>query len=415
MKILHINTNDISGGAARATYRLHNALLKKGIESILVVQNKESDDYTIIDLANNKLQKIINYIRPTLDQLFSKFYKNKILFSPAWIKNKKILKIIKEIDPDIVHLHWINGGIIKIENLKKIEKPLVWTLRDMWAFTGGCHYDEECGRYKNRCGKCKILNSNKERDLSRWIWNRKNKVYKKLNNLTIIGLSKWILKCSQESSLLKNKKHINLPNLINTDIFKPLDTEKSREILNLPKNKKLILFGAINPTDDPRKGFKKLIETLDILNLKDIELVVFGSSKPKIPPNLIYNTNYIGKLNDDIALVVLYNAVDLIIVPSLQENLSNVIMESLSCGTPVVAFNIGGNGDMIEHKKNGYLAKPFETEDLSKGIEWILSLDKNEYKKLCSNARQKILSEFDSKVVVKKYINLYEKILNLKD
>jgi len=178
----------------------------------------------------------------------------------------------------------------------------------------------------------------------------------------------------------------------------------------LSKDKKLVLFGAVSATSDPRKGFKELSEALRKLKLRDIELVVFGSSKPKDAPDFGFNTHYLGHLHDDVSLVTLYNAVDVTVVPSLQENLSNTIMESLSCGTPVVAFNIGGNSDMIEHKINGYLAKPYDTDDLAKGIEWILSSPN--YNELCENARNKVLREFDSKVVVKKYIELYDKIIS---
>jgi glycosyltransferase involved in cell wall biosynthesis len=300
--------------------------------------------------------------------------------------------------------------MIKIEELSKIKAPIVWSLHDMWAFTGGCHYDEECKRYLNICAKCKVLKSNKENDLSNKLFKRKEKIYKNLD-LTIVGLSKWLNDSSKNSYLLKNKKHINLPNPIDTDIFKPFDKDKSRELWNLPQNKKLVLFGAMNPTSDPRKGFKELSEALKLLNLDDVEFVVFGSSKPQNPPNFKFKTHYVGILSDDISLVTLYSAVDVMIVPSLQENLSNTIMESLSCATPVVGFDVGGNPDMIEHKRTGYLAKPFESKDLADGIDWVLNLKDGEYKELCLNAREKVLKEFDSKVVAKKYIELYEEIL----
>jgi glycosyltransferase involved in cell wall biosynthesis len=171
----------------------------------------------------------------------------------------------------------------------------------------------------------------------------------------------------------------------------------------------------MNPTGDPRKGFKELSEALKLLEIKDVEFVIFGSSAPKNPPKFKFKTHYVGRLNDDVSLVTLYSAVDVMVVPSLQENLSNAIMESLSCATPVVGFDIGGNSDMIEHKKTGYLAKPFEPQDLAKGIEWVLNLERNEYEKLCKNAREKVLKEFDNKVIAKKYIKLYEEILGIKD
>ncbi len=408
MKILIVNTFDIEGGAARASYRLHNALLSEKIDSKMLVHIKTSDDATVI--APTK--KIISKIRFIFENLLIKFYKKhtKTLFSPLWLPFSSISEKINEINPDIVHFHWISGGMLNIDDISKIKAPIVWSLHDMWVFTGGCHYDEECGNYKVLCGECKVLGSTKKYDLSRKVFLKKQKLFSNKKNITFIGLSQWITNCARDSTLLKDKKNINIPNPIDTTIFKPIDKNLSRELWCLPKNKKLILFGAMGATSDPRKGFKELTDSLKELDIElDIEFVVFGSSRPENNTNLKFKTHYLGNLHDDISLITLYNAVDVMIVPSIQENLSNAIMESLSCGTPVVAFNIGGNSDMIEHLETGYLAKPFDSEDLAKGIKWILN--HQNYNSLCKNARQKILEEFDSVLIAKRYIELYENIL----
>ena len=412
MKILIVNTSDIEGGAARAAYRLHKSLLSQGIDSQMLVQNKSSDDFKVLVSHNSKIRKVINKFRPVLDGLPVRSYKNrtKTLFSPSWFGLSNIVNKINEINPDIVHLHWINGGMIKIEEIIRINAPIVWSLHDMWAFTGGCHYDEECKGYKESCGSCKVLGSNKEKDLSRKIFYRKEKAFSQKKDITIVGLSKWLNECSKNSTLLKDKKHVNLPNPIDTSIFKPFDKVKSRELWSLPQDKKLVLFGAMGATSDPRKGFTELSKAMQKLDMNDVELVVFGSSEPENPENLGFKTHYLGSLADDVSLVTLYSAVDVMLVPSLQENLSNAIMESLSCATPIVAFGIGGNSDMIEHKKNGYLAKAFDTSDLKDGIEWVLNNDN--YNKLCHNARKKILTEFNSMVVAKKYIELYIEVID---
>lgn len=176
MKILIVNTSDISGGAARAAYRLHKALLSQGVDSQMLVQSKSSDDYTVI-AETDKVKKTLNKLRPFLDSLPVRFYKErtKTLFSPSWFGFSNVVDKINEISPDIVHLHWICGGMMTIEDIGKIKAPVVWSLHDMWAFTGGCHYDEECGRYEKKCGSCKVLGSEKEKDLSRKIWHRKKK------------------------------------------------------------------------------------------------------------------------------------------------------------------------------------------------------------------------------------------------
>lgn len=412
MKILIVNTFDIHGGAARAAYRLHKALLANGADSQMLVQSKSSDDYTVLAEVG-KFKRKLDKIRPMLDSLPVRFYKSKTKtpFSHAGLPFSGIVEKINKINPDIVHLHWVCAGMMSVGDISRIKAPIVWSLHDMWAFTGGCHYDEECGGYKESCGNCKVLGSSQENDLSRKVWQRKQKAFDQKQDMTIVGLSKWLTECSQKSMLLKDKKHVNLPNPIDTIAFKPFDKQKARELWNLPQDKKLVLFGAMSATSDPRKGFKEFSGALQKMeNNEGIEFVVFGSSKPLAAPDFGFKTHYLGHLNDDVSLVTLYNAVDVMVVPSLQENLSNAIMESLACGTPVVGFDIGGNCDMIEDKTNGYLVKPFDTDDLASGIEWVLNT--SNYDELCKNAREKVMREFDSVVVAKKYIELYKEILN---
>lgn len=405
MKILIVNTSDINGGAARAAYRLHRALLSHGVDSHMLVQFKTSNDPTVSVVQNST-----NRLRPFLDSLPKYFYPNrtKTLFSSSWLMCSNIVDQINEIAPDIVNLHWINGGMIRIEDLSRIKAPIVWSLHDMWPFTGGCHYDEHCGRYTDSCGNCPVLGSHTEYDLSRKIWNRKLDTYRKIPNLTIIGLSRWMSECAKSSSLFQNREIIHLPNVIDMDIFNPMDKQQSREHWNLPQDKKLILFGAMNATSDPRKGFHLLKQALDDLDWSDTEIVIFGSKKTIIDINFpIHN---VGVIDDDNHLSTLYSAADVMVVPSLQENLSNAIMESLSCGTPVVAYNIGGNSDMIKHQFNGYLAVPFNTKDLSNGINWVLT--NKDYKIISYSSRTKISTQFENVMIVNKYIDIYKDILH---
>jgi glycosyltransferase involved in cell wall biosynthesis len=413
VKVLIVNASDISGGAGRAAIRLHIALISAGIDSKMLVQKKISSEFTVIGPKTN-IEKAIGLVRPMLDQLIVRFYKDrtKTLFSPSCLPFSNIIDQINYINPDIVHLHWICGGMMRIEDITKVKAPIVWSLHDNWAFTGGCHIMWDCDKYKDSCGACPRLGSKNENDLSRKIFNRKKKVFGKKKDMTIVGLSKWLNNCSKNSKLLKKKLHIHLPNPIDTHIFKPFGQDRSRELWRLPKDKKLILFGANSTTSDINKGFIELSEALQKLQDKNIELVIFGSGKPKKSQNFGFKTYYLGHLHDDVSLVTLYSAVDVMVVPSLQENLSNVIMESMACGTPVVGFNVGGNSDMIEHKINGYLATPLDTSDLKDGVEWVLK--NNNCKEICQNAREKVVTEFDSSIVVEKYIHLYSEVINSK-
>ncbi|HPP04046.1 MAG TPA: glycosyltransferase family 4 protein, partial [Spirochaetota bacterium] len=408
MKILLVNTLDNYGGAARACYRLHKALLEEGIDSKMLVQLKTGDDWTVLG-PRTDMERSMGKVRSIIEKIPLKKYNINVTFSLNISPFSPVVERINEINPDIVHLHWVNDGFLKIENIPKIKPPIIWTMHDMWLFTGGCHYDEYCDRFKKNCGRCPVLNSNKENDLSRKTWNRKNKAFSKIKNMLIVGPGKWHTECAKDSLLLKNRKIWNIPNPIDTNVFKPFDKIKARELFGLPINKKLILFGAMSNTDK-RKGLKELKEALHkIKNINDIELVIFGSSPPEKEIDFGFKSYYLGRLNDDPSLVALYNAVDIVINASHQENLSNVIMESISCGKPVVAFNIGGNPDMIDHQINGYLAKPFDTDDLANGIKWVLN--NPDYNELCKNAREKVLNNFDKKIVVKRYIELYKEIL----
>lgn len=412
MKILIVNAFDIHGGAARAAYRLHRALLAAGVDSRMLVRSKSSDDDTVIGpVAKTKVQAVKDKFRPALDALPRLPYvnKTKALFSPAWVPSSRLVDTIETINPDVIHLHWICGGMIRIEDLSRIKKPIVWSLHDMWAFTGGCHYDGGCGKYKSGCYSCPVLGSKKANDLSQHIFIRKQESFRQINNLTVVGLSSWLAECASQSLLFSHNRIVNLPNPIDTTKFAPVEKVRARTALNLPVDKNLILYGAMSATSDPRKGYAELVNALEILpKSSDIELMVFGSTQSIDKLESGFISHYLGHM-DEASLHLLYCAADVMVVPSLQENLSNVIMESLACGTPVVGFDIGGNGDLIEHEHNGYLAAPFSPVDLAKGINWILN--SSDYEALSKNAREKVLKCFDSKVVVKRYLDLYKSAL----
>lgn len=408
MKILIVAAADIKGGAHKAAYRLHKSLLENKIESQMLVQNKLSDEYQIIGPSSNIRKKIINPLRPAIDYIFMKIKKIDTLFSSSYFPFSEITRQINEIKPDLVHLHWITGGMMPIEDIAKIKYPIIWSLHDMWAFTGGCHYDNYCGLYKNNCGTCKIIPKKKKYDLSRMVFNRKKKTYEKIKNLTIIATSRWLTKCAKESTLLKNREIYTLPNPIDTNLFKPIDKIISKDLFKIPKNKKVILFSALNSLKDTRKGALELLNAINTLTIKNVIIVMAGSSKPKEFQQLKYPVFFIPPLKDEVSLPFLYNVADVMIAPSLQENLANSILESLACGIPVVAFDIGGNGDLVKHKINGYLAKSINSNSLAMGIEWTLSTDN--YSSLSKNALS-IAKKFNYKSISKKYINLYKKVL----
>lgn len=377
----------------------------------MLVQNKMSDDCTVITKVSVK-DKILNKLRPTLDAIPVKFYKNKedSLFSPSFLPFSSVIEMINDINPDIVHLHWVCHGMINVEDIARINVPIVWTLHDDWVFTGGCHIKWDCDKYQNNCGSCPRLGSINENDLSRKVFNRKKKAFSKIDQLIIVGVSHWLKDCAKKSALLKDKKIINLPNPLDTGKYKPFDKDKAKELWCLPKNKKLILFGANSATADINKGFIELCEALAKIKSTDVEFVVFGSSEPKKSQDFGVKTHYLGNVHDDVSLITIYSLADVMVVPSLQEAFGQTASEAMACGTPVVAFGHTGLLDIIDHKVNGYLAQPINTTDLANGIDWVLKSD--QYDELCISARNKVVNEFDSKVVAKKYVELYKEILN---
>jgi len=384
MKVVHVNTSDINGGAAIAAHRLHKAFLKKNINSKMIVMQKKTDEKEVVVAKNTKLEKhLFSNIRKLINKSFLLKYKNRknSIFSSAKIgidiTNNKIIK-----EADIIHLHWIVGSYLSLNTLRKLlllNKRIIWTLHDSWAFTGGCHVRYGCNKYIDNCGNCPILKSKTEKDLSYNIFKKKENIYSEVKDVKIVTPSNWLNKCVRESNLLNNFKNYVIPNTLDENIFKNINKNQARKILNLNLNKKYICFGAINSTNTDYKGWEFLKKAIH--NLEDydcdyenkIEILVFGSSHSENIENLPFKVNFLGNFHDEVSLALVYNASDLFVAPSLEDNLPNTVLESLHCETPVVAFDIGGMSDMIVHKQNGFLAKFKDSRDLAKGIIWVMN------------------------------------------
>ena len=416
MNVLLVSTSDTEGGAARATYRLLQGLRQNQIQAQMLVQKKCSGDSAVVGVsATSGMHQASVGLRLTLDQLPLKRYPQREpgSFSPQWLPDRTIAQI-KQLNPDVVNLHWVNNGYLQIESLAALSKPIVWTLHDMWAFTGGCHYNQECDRYTQSCGTCPQLASNRQADLSQRIWHRKRQAWQKLN-LTIVTPSQWLADCARKSSLLQHCRVECIPNGIDTSVYRPIDRHIARDILKLPQDKYLLLSGSLGGIMDKRKGFHLLQPALQELSQSDwssqLELVVFGQSQPPNPPDLGLKTHYLGSLGDDYSLALLYSAADVFVAPSVQDNLPNTVMESLACGTPCIAFNIGGFPDMITHQHNGYLAQAFKVKDLVDGILWILS-DRERYQKLAEQARAKAIKEYAFNVLANHYHQVFAEVVS---
>lgn len=408
-----VSTSDKDGGAGRAAYRLKEGLQRVGVDARMLAYRKLSDDA--------RVHKVIN--RFTFQQtklaVWVDKYPMAIYFrrerSPYWSLNwfpNRVAHQINHFEPQVVHLHWVGNGFLPITGIRRIQGPVVWTLHDMWAFTGGCHYSGQCTRYETGCGNCPQLNSHHKYDVS-WITNlRKSHSWRK-KEMTILTPSKWLAECARASHLFQDRRVEVIPNGLDLQQYKPIDKATARDLLNLPQDKKLVLAGANEGLRDKRKGVQYLKPALHKLGEQwrdDAELVVFGASKPEKVPDFGLPARYTGHLSDEISLALLYSAVDVFVAPSLQENLANTIMEALACGTPCIAFNIGGMPDMIDHCENGYLATAFNEDDLAKGIDWVLA-DADRWQRLSAHARRTVEERFELTAIAKRHVELYQELM----
>lgn len=413
MRILHISTSDTRGGAARGSYWLHQALCEAGVDSLMLVGRKYSEDERVIPLAG-AAARVQEWVRDSLDRMPLHGYgkTEESFWTVGWVP-RGLARAVKALRPDVVHLHWIGGGFMPIKALTGLNTPLVWTLRDMWAFTGGCHYTAGCTGYQTSCGRCPQLNSTRENDLSRMVWRKKSKAWADLD-LWLVPVSNWLAECAKRSSLFADVPVQVIPNGVDSRRFRPVPPAEARAAWGLSPEKRYILFGAIGALSDERKGFGQLVEATNVLAASRrptrTELLVFGDIAPDMSPPMGVKTHFLGHIDDDAQLARLYAGADVMVAPSLQEAFGKTIVESMSCGTPVVAFNSGGPQDIVSHRENGYLARPFEAADLAKGINWCLD-SPGRTEDLGRRARQQVKKQFDMGVVVKSYSDLYESIL----
>ena len=411
MRIVHLSTTDIRGGASRGAYWLHRALREIGIDSLMLVDRKYGDDDSVVEVGGSA-RKIVSAARARLDALPLSFYQKteESYWSVGWVPHR-IDRTVAELNPDIVHLHWVTGGYVPIEGLPKIGRPLVWTLRDMWAFTGGCHYAGSCERYRTGCGACPQLRSDNEIDLSRRVIDAKRKHWDGLD-LTLVPISRWLAEQARASPLFAATPMEVIPNGVDLTRFRPVDRTLAKLAFGVRPDRPLIVFGAVNPLADPRKGYRPFREAVDMLGQNgwggSPQVMIFGSDAPESAETS--PIRFMGPVNDDETLTKLYSAADVTVAPSMQEAFGKTLIESFACATPVVAFRSGGPIDIIDHGENGYLADPFDSAALAHGISWCLSAP-GHASQLGLRGRAKAEASYDILIVARRYRDLYRRIL----
>lgn len=421
MRVLIINTTERQGGPAIAAYRLTEALKNNGIKAKMLVRAKSSSQITTV-IAERSVGNRLTMLWERLSvAIHTHFRHNHIYAIDLGRSGGDITELPEFKQADIIHLHWINDGMLSLSSVEKIVasgKPIVWTLHDMWPFTGICHYAHECDHYTSYCHDCPQLSSRKHHDMSSRIFNRKAPIFQG-TNICFVACSRWLGNMASNSHLLKGKKVMCIPNAININLFKPRNKRLARESLDFPNDKRLLLFSSHSLCDE-RKGFHYFKEAIVRLTnnhpewMKSLGIVLVGKDiEPTIYRDIpveVYSLNYIA---EEKRLVDIYNAVDLFVIPSLQDNLPNTVVEAMACGVPCIGFNVGGIPEMIDHLHNGYVAEYKNVGDFADGIHWLLT--EGEYDILSREAARKAANTYGENSVAMKYIGIYNRMTGKND
>jgi glycosyltransferase involved in cell wall biosynthesis len=408
-KVVHIQySTEAAGGAA---LRLQQAFINAGIQSQIISLQKDLPPVQNVIYLGKKERAIARINTRIQNWRNKKIPAQYGLFSHSVLSNN-ILNNNAVAEADIIYIHWVLNGFLSIKNfqqLVQLNKPVIFFMHDMWGITGGCHYSFDCENYKTGCNNCQMFPDRQRHHLlPAKNYRKKMKLYDGANNFYFVSPSRWLYNTARQSLLTKNKPLFYIPNVLDAKVFKPYNKTVARQLLNLNENEIIIAFGAVSVTS-PYKGWPYLVEALKLLKQQDtsdnISVLIFGSGYSKTVDDAIpFKKKFMGYLSDEYSTALVYNAADVFIAPSLAEAFGFVIMESLSCGTPVVGFNTGGIRDMIDHKKNGYLAEYKNTNDIVTGIKYCIENKLEGY----------MLPEFDQASSIEKHKHLFNFIDNQK-
>ncbi len=425
MRVLIVNTSERTGGAAVAANRLMKALNNNGVKAKMLVRDKErqrvgaiaglTDSLTVVDLP------------PSWRLRWHFLWERFVIFCHLHFSRTRLFEIdiansgsditrLREFqEADVIHLHWINQGMLSLSDIRKIlrsGKPVIWTMHDIWPATAICHLTLDCRSFTTQCRRCRLLpGGGSDRDLSASVWQKKQQILNE-ENIYFVACSRWLESEAKKSALLKGQKITSIPNPIDTHIYKKGDKQDARQRLGLPQDKKLILFASQRVTNE-NKGMSYLIEACrQLVDIPQLGVVILGGHAEEVVEQLPIDAWPLGYINDEQRIVDAYNAADVFVLPSLSENLPNTIMEAMACGVPCVGFKVGGIPEEIDHRRNGYVADYRSAEDLSKGIRWILT--EADYEALSREAVRKVVQHYSQQSVAMKYLDVYDQALAFK-
>ena len=417
MRILIVSTSEKTGGAAVAANRLMAALNNNGEKAKMLVRDKQTENISVVALPQGWRQQWY-FLWERWCIFWRMHFSRKHLFEVDIANAGSDITRLREFkEADVIHLHWVNQGMLSLNSIQRIlksGKPVVWTMHDLWPATSICHYSRGCQQYKTQCRKCPLLPGNgSNHDMSAKVWKRKTAVLI-TGSIFFVACSRWLEGEARQSALLKGQQITSIPNAIDTRVFHPMDKKKARRHAGLPEEGRIILFVSQRVTDE-RKGISYLIQAVQKLveqnpSLKeDTSIAILGGHAEEVTNLLCLPVHPLGYVSDEQMIVSIYNAADIFVTPSLEDNLPNTIMEALACGIPCVGFNVGGIPEMIDHQKNGYVADFRNSDDLSKGMNWVLSeADREE---LGKNAQYKVSQHYSQSSVALRYVEVYHQVI----
>ena len=418
MRVLIVNTSERTGGAAVAANRLMEALNNNGVKAKMLVRDKETDSLTVAGVGGGLRHKW-NFLWERWCVFCRLHFSRKHLFEVDIANAGTDVTRTREFrEADVVHLSWVNQGMLSLSGIKKIldsGKPVVWTMHDFWPATAICHYPHGCKAYRAQgCHSCPYLPGGGSRhDLAHRVWKRKERIWRS-RNITFVACSRWLAAEVKGSGLLTGKQVVSIPNPIDTREFRPADKVEARLRLSLPSDKRLVLFVS-QRTTDKRKGMDYMLEACRLLAearpeaKDDTAVVILGGHSDEFAGSIPFNVYPIGYVSDPEKIIDVYNAADVFVQPSLEDNLPNTVMEALACGVPCVGFNTGGVPEMIDHRKNGYVAAYKDAADLAGGMRWVLY--EADYGALSRAAVRKVSTSYSQQSVAVKYIEVYNQAL----
>lgn len=417
MKVLIVNTSERTGGAAVAAGRLLDALNNNGVKAKMVVRDKDTDRITVVGVRHPRFKKW-HFLWERLCIFVRLRFKRENLFAiDTGGSGIDITRMPEFQEADVIHLHWINQGMLSLKGIRRIlrsGKPVVWTMHDIWPATALCHLTLSCRHFTKSCQQCRYLpKGGSSNDLSSKVWRSKQQILHG-QDITFVACSHWLEGETKASALLRGMQITSIPNPIDTRMFCPGDPRQARMEEGLPLDDRLILFVCQRVTN-ANKGMDYLVESCRLLAHQHPEMkenttiVLLGSHADELVDSFPFRTMALGYVADEQRMVHLYRATDLFVLPSLSENLPNTIMESMACGTPCVGFRVGGIPEMIDHRRNGYVAAYRDASDLARGLYWTLC--EADHDSLSQEAVRKVMQNYSQSSVSVRYSEIYQQAL----